>query len=278
MYQVSSVWNQEVFVVTLKCTGNQLKSLRRQLLCWLTSCILTTWTEPCQTGIDAAVEIVVKELQSMSKATKDQREIAQVGTISANNDTTIGNIIAEAMNKVGKEGVITVEEAKGIETYVDVLPRGELIDGTPVTEKKLLSSRAWTWAKALAGRSRCLFTMGNWGGGDERLWIFDPSKNIKTGEAFQSIASIGSTFLETALGGNRLYFVQYASVDDQRVQSAIPCPVREDVQFGRHLQHLGKIIRHAKRLADCTDGIEAADLAVRPIGGHAGVDLLQFRS
>ncbi len=72
-------------------------------------------------GIDAAVEVAVKELQNLSKPTKDQREIAQVGTISANNDETIGNIIAEAMNKVGKEGVITVEEAKGMETTLEVV-------------------------------------------------------------------------------------------------------------------------------------------------------------
>ena len=72
-------------------------------------------------GVDAAVEIVVKELQKLSKTTKDQREIAQVGTISANNDETIGNIIAEAMNKVGKEGVITVEEAKSMETTLEVV-------------------------------------------------------------------------------------------------------------------------------------------------------------
>jgi chaperonin GroEL len=72
-------------------------------------------------GIDKAVEIAVKELHKMSKPTKDQREIAQVGTISANNDETIGNIIAEAMNKVGKEGVITVEEAKSMETTLDVV-------------------------------------------------------------------------------------------------------------------------------------------------------------
>jgi chaperonin GroEL len=72
-------------------------------------------------GIDAAVEVVVKELAAMSKQTKDQREIAQVGTISANNDETIGNIIAEAMNRVGKEGVITVEEAKGMETTLEVV-------------------------------------------------------------------------------------------------------------------------------------------------------------
>ena len=57
----------------------------------------------------------------MSKPTKDQKEIAQVGTISANNDSTVGEIIAEAMNKVGKEGVITVEEAKGLETTLEVV-------------------------------------------------------------------------------------------------------------------------------------------------------------
>jgi chaperonin GroEL len=72
-------------------------------------------------GVDAAVEVTVKELQKLSKPTKDQREIAQVGTISANNDETIGNIIAEAMNKVGKEGVITVEEAKSMETTLEVV-------------------------------------------------------------------------------------------------------------------------------------------------------------
>ena len=72
-------------------------------------------------GIDIAVEEVVKELKKLSKPTKDQKEIAQVGTIAANNDETIGNIIAEAMNKVGKEGVITVEEAKAMETTLDVV-------------------------------------------------------------------------------------------------------------------------------------------------------------
>ncbi len=72
-------------------------------------------------GIDMAVEEVVKELKKLSKPTKDPKEISQVGTISANNDETIGNIIAEAMNKVGKEGVITVEEAKGMDTTLDVV-------------------------------------------------------------------------------------------------------------------------------------------------------------
>jgi chaperonin GroEL len=72
-------------------------------------------------GIDKAVAAVVQELAKLSNPTKDQKEIAQVGTISANNDETIGNIIAEAMNKVGKEGVITVEEAKAMETTLDVV-------------------------------------------------------------------------------------------------------------------------------------------------------------
>jgi chaperonin GroEL len=72
-------------------------------------------------GIDRAVEAVVGELKSMSKPTKDRKEIAQVCTISANNDSTIGEIIAEAMEKVGKEGVITVEEARGLETQLEVV-------------------------------------------------------------------------------------------------------------------------------------------------------------
>ncbi len=76
---------------------------------------------PLKRGIDKAVVAVVEELKKLSKPTQDQQEIAQVGTISANNDQTIGNIIAEAMNKVGKEGVITVEEAKAMETTLDVV-------------------------------------------------------------------------------------------------------------------------------------------------------------
>ncbi|MBQ4566534.1 MAG: chaperonin GroEL [Desulfovibrio sp.] len=72
-------------------------------------------------GIDKGVEALVGELANLAKPTRDQKEIAQIGTISANADATIGNIIAEAMSKVGKEGVITVEEAKGLETTMDVV-------------------------------------------------------------------------------------------------------------------------------------------------------------
>ncbi len=72
-------------------------------------------------GIDKSVEVVVNKLKEIATPTKEQKEIAQVGTISANNDETIGNIIAEAMDKVGKEGVITVEEAKSMDTTLDVV-------------------------------------------------------------------------------------------------------------------------------------------------------------
>ncbi|MBP1683988.1 MAG: chaperonin GroEL [Deltaproteobacteria bacterium] len=72
-------------------------------------------------GIDKGVAAAVEELKKLSKPTKEQKEIAQVGTISANNDATIGEIIAEAMEKVGKEGVITVEEAKSLETTLEVV-------------------------------------------------------------------------------------------------------------------------------------------------------------
>jgi len=76
---------------------------------------------PIKRGIEKAVDLVVEELRKMSKPTKDRKEISQVGTISANNDRTIGDIIADAMEKVGKEGVITVEEAKVMETTLKVV-------------------------------------------------------------------------------------------------------------------------------------------------------------
>ncbi|MBN1626954.1 MAG: chaperonin GroEL, partial [Deltaproteobacteria bacterium] len=72
-------------------------------------------------GIEKSVDLIVGELKKISKPTKDKMEIAQVGTVSANNDRTIGDIIAEAMEKVGKEGVITVEEAKSMDTTLEVV-------------------------------------------------------------------------------------------------------------------------------------------------------------
>lgn len=72
-------------------------------------------------GIESAVGVVVEQLKKISKPVKESKEIAQVGTISANNDNTIGDIIAEAMDKVGKDGVITVEEAKGMDTTLEIV-------------------------------------------------------------------------------------------------------------------------------------------------------------
>src|SRR6058998_1899564 len=72
-------------------------------------------------GIDKAVDVVVEELKKLSKPCKSKKEISQIGTISANNDLTIGDLIAEAMEKVGKDGVITVEEAKSMTTSLDVV-------------------------------------------------------------------------------------------------------------------------------------------------------------
>jgi chaperonin GroEL len=72
-------------------------------------------------GIEQAVGAVVEELKKLSKSTKDKKEISQVATIAANNDKTIGSLIAEAMEKVGKDGVITVEESKSAETVLDVV-------------------------------------------------------------------------------------------------------------------------------------------------------------
>src|ERR1700704_3627588 len=72
-------------------------------------------------GIDAAVSAIVEDLKKMSVPTKGKKEIAQVGSISANNDKEIGDLIADAMEKVGKDGVITVEEAKGLETTLETV-------------------------------------------------------------------------------------------------------------------------------------------------------------
>src|SRR2546428_4785181 len=77
-------------------------------------------------GIDKAVELVVEELKRISAPSKGRKEIAQGGTISANNDPEVGRIIADAMEKVGKDGVITVEAAEGVETTP------ETPDGRPV--------------------------------------------------------------------------------------------------------------------------------------------------
>jgi len=89
-------------------------------------------------GIDKAVEAVVEEIRRISKPTRGKKEISQVASISANNDKMIGDLIADAMEKVGKDGVITVEEAKGVETTLDV------VEGMPFDRGYLIGhSRAF---------------------------------------------------------------------------------------------------------------------------------------
>jgi hypothetical protein len=94
----------------------------------------------------------------------------------------------------------------GIEKFPGVLPRAEfaLRGGVSINQR----DRGWTWAATLPGREKCLFTMGSHDGGDERLWVFDPSGDITSGAAFRAIHEIGPVFLALALAGDRVYFVQ----------------------------------------------------------------------
>lgn len=93
-----------------------------------------------------------------------------------------------------------------IEKFAGVLPRAELAFGGGVSPNQ--RDRGWTWATALPGREKCLFTMGCYDNGDERVWIFDPAKNIRSGAAFQPVHEVGPVFLSLALAGDRVYFVQ----------------------------------------------------------------------
>ena len=106
-------------------------------------------------------------------------------------------------------------ESDNITVYDNVLPKGQLIDETPVSEARN-EQRAWTWLSPFPGRDKCYFIQGTLGGGDERLWIFDPSKDIVSGAAFEPVAYIGSSYFETAVGGDRLYFCQYEDLEDAR--------------------------------------------------------------
>ncbi len=107
-------------------------------------------------------------------------------------------------------------ETDKITTYDNAFPEPKLApNGAPVTEASFMN-RAWTWAQAIDGGKKCLFTMGDLGGGDERLWIFDPEKDIRSKAAFTPICYIGSTFLSVALGGDRVYYIQRADYITQR--------------------------------------------------------------
>lgn len=146
---------------------------------------------------------------------------------------------------------------KVINRYKNVLPFGKLApEGVPAPEE-LKTKRSWIWAEALPGNKQCLFTMGWLGGGDERLWIFDPNKNIENGEAFQPIAYIGSTFLSVAYNNGRVYYIQYKNLDDARTYwtEAIRDINQKDIHFNNelHLRSVGidpnsnpQIIDHGK--------------------------------
>lgn len=147
---------------------------------------------------------------------------------------------------------------KAITCHRNVLPLGKLGPGGAPAPEKLNSERSWSWAEALPGNERCLFTTGCLGGGDERLWIFDPRKDIAKGEAFQPIAWIGSTFLGNAFDGrDRVYFVQYNNWGDARTYwpEAVRDYLREDIHFddALHLRSIsvapsadGKVTDHGR--------------------------------
>lgn len=145
-------------------------------------------------------------------------------------------------------------KTKKIKCFKNVLPMGKLApDGIPASEK-LKPERSWTWAEPLPGNKQCLFTMGFFGGGDERLWIFDPAKNIETGEAFQPLAYIGSTFLSVAYSNDRVYFIQYKELDAAR--NYCPELIREmeskDIHFDDEL-HLRSISIEPNAKGSITD-------------------------
>lgn len=133
--------------------------------------------------------------------------------------------------------------AKAIQCYKDVLPGGRLApDGAPAPAK-LNTERSWSWLEALPGNRQCLFTTGCFGGGDERLWIFDPSRNIENGDAFRPLSYIGTTFLSNAFDGkDRFYFVQYNKLEEARAHwsEAVRDYPREDIDFDDSL-HLRSI-------------------------------------
>lgn len=92
--------------------------------------------------------------------------------------------------------------------YKNVFPEPKLMNGENMVVDPFFKEYSWTWAKSIEGGKKCLFTMGDFGGGDERLWLFDPHKEISSKEAFTPLCYIGNTFLSVALVDNRLYFIQ----------------------------------------------------------------------
>lgn len=125
-----------------------------------------------------------------------------------------------------------------ITTYEDAFPAAKLaFDGKPV-EKPRMEGKAWTWAQPIDGRRKCFFTMGDLGGGDERLWLFDPERDIASKEAFTPVCYIGSTFLSVALAGDRLYFIQRGILGSNRDYSTEGNRDRPPDENGFHVNNL----------------------------------------
>ena len=99
-------------------------------------------------------------------------------------------------------------ESGQIECFEDVLPEAKLWPDGKRRSEESQADRSWTWAQSLPDRERCLFAMGMGGSDDERLWVFDPSKNIALGTAFQPVGFIGPVFLALALGKERVFYIQ----------------------------------------------------------------------
>lgn len=92
--------------------------------------------------------------------------------------------------------------------YKDAFPEPKLLGGEDIKNPPSFPSPAWTWVQPIEGGKKCLFAMGDFGGGDERLWLFDPHEDIPSKKAFTPLCDIGNTFLSVALGGDRVYFIQ----------------------------------------------------------------------
>ena len=148
--------------------------------------------------------------------------------------------------------------AGAIRCHKGVLPAGRLAPNGDPAPERLRSEKSWTWVRPLPGNKQCLFTMGWLGGGDERLWVFDPERDIGNGEAFRPIAYIGATFHSVAYDKkDRVYFVQWRDLSDARTHytEATRDYVREDIHFDDQL-HLrsvstdpsagGRIVDHGR--------------------------------
>ncbi len=125
-----------------------------------------------------------------------------------------------------------------IKEYKNAFPEAKLYNDEKANQPPTFVEKAWTWLHPIENGEKCLFTMGDFGGGDERLWIFDPNENIESKNAFKPICYIGNTFLSVALGGNRVYFIQRASNAESRNYDAEGKRDEPANKSGHHVSNL----------------------------------------